>query len=478
MRRLPRRGAALTLGVVVALALLPAPAADASGAASSITVWGRGFGHGRGLSQWGARGLASTGSSWQAILAHYYRGTALARRPPGERIRVLVESSPAVVATSARRFTIRWRDGRMIGLNDSSRRFVRVRYAGGRYRVDKGTTPWGPWRAMTHGKMPVVFVRGASPIEIVSSSGSSRAYRQTIEVRRRGSRIDAINHVPLEEYLMGVVPREMPSTWPANALRAQAVAARSYAVAVMERWRDRSYHICDTTACQVYGGLATRRAQGSKPVTAERGSTTAAVLGTARLVVTHAGRTVLAEYSSSSGGRTANGGRPYLRSVDDPSDRISPHHRWSVRLDSGRIEREWPSVGRLRSVVVRGRDGGGPWGGRVRSVRITGTRGRVDVPGGTFASRMNLRSRLYAIAPPPAAGYRFTTDMGIGATGRAVRELQHRLHRAGAYPAGKVTGTFGPLTRDALRRYQRSRGIRPTGYLGPQTRAKLNAEAR
>lgn len=473
MRRLPRRGAALTLGVVVALGLAPADEAEA--ASRTVVIHGRGYGHGRGLSQYGARGLAAEGASWRSILSHYYRDTSLSRRPPGERIRVLVESAPAIVATSARRFKIQWRDGRLIGLNDTRRRFVRVRYAGGHYRVDKGATPWGPWRAMTRGRMPVVFVRGASPIEVVSPSGSSRSYRQTIEVRRQGGRLDAINHLPLEEYLMGVVPREMPSSWPSDALRAQAVAARSYAVAVMERWKNRAYHICDTTACQVYGGLASRRSPGARPSPVERASATAAVLGTQRVILTWRGAPALTEYSSSSGGRTAAGNRPYLRSVDDPADRISPHHRWSLTIDALRIEREWRTIGRLRTVTIRSRDGGGPWGGRVRSVRLTGTRGRIDVPGGTFASRLGLRSRLYNV-PAVASQYQFKGNLGMGAKGRAVRELQYRLHRVGAYPGGQITGTFGPATREALRRYQRSREIRPTGFLGPQTRAALNRE--
>ncbi|HVL91463.1 MAG TPA: SpoIID/LytB domain-containing protein, partial [Actinomycetota bacterium] len=367
MRRLPVRGAALTFGVVVSLGLIPPPPAEAT---RSVVIHGGGFGHGRGMSQWGARGMAASGSSWQAILAHYYRGASQARRHPGERIRVLVATAPAIVATSTQRFKIQWRDGRLIGLNDPRRRFIRVRYAGGRYRVDKAATPAGPWRAVTHGMMPVVFVRGASPIEIVATSGASSAYRQTVEVRHRDGRLDAINHLPLEEYLLGVVPREMPSSWPADALRAQAVAARSYAVAVMTRWKSRSYHICATTACQVYDGLAERRAQGAPSSPVERPATTAAVLSTARIVLTWKGAPALTEYSSSTGGRTASGPRPYLRSVDDPSDRISPHHRWSVTVDASRIERSWRSIGRFRSLSVRARDGGGPWGGRVRTVRV------------------------------------------------------------------------------------------------------------
>lgn len=471
MRLLVRSVAAATLAALVL------PAAPAAAAASRpVTIEGRGFGHGRGMGQWGAKGMAVSGAGWRAIVSHYYPAAAIAQRRPGERIRALVQTSPAIVVSSARRFRIQWSDGRAVGLNDPSRRLVRVRFSAGHYLVEKAATLRGPWTRMSRSRRPVVFVRGRSPLEVLRAGGSSRIYRGTIEVRRRsGATLVAVNHLPLEEYLFGVVPREVPSTWPAAALQAQAVAARSYAAALAARSEGRAYDICPTTACQVYGGLGARASPGARAEPLERPSTTAAVLGTAGTVLVWRGAPILAEYSSSTGGMTAAGGQPYLRRVADPADRGSPHHRWTVRLDARTIEKAWPATGRLLSVTVRARDGGGEWGGRVRLLRIRGTRGTVDVAGGTFAARLGLRSRWFRVALP-GARYRFAGDLGPGATGRAVAELQRRLHENGVY-AAKVTGFFGEATRDALRRYQRSRGIPATGFLGPRTRARLNAEA-
>jgi hypothetical protein len=144
-------------------------------------------------------------------------------------------------------------------------------------------------------------------------------------------------------------------------------------------------------------------------------------------------------------------------------------------VDASTIERAWRSIGRLRAVQVRSRDGAGAWGGRVRSVRIAGSRQTLDVAGGTFAARLGLRSRWYRVHMPPAA-YRFDSTLGMRSFGRAVAELQRRLRENGLY-RGSPTGIFDARTRDALLRYQRHRRIRPTGQLGPLTRARLNAEA-
>jgi SpoIID/LytB domain protein len=456
-------GALLALAVVVAMP--PAAAHAASGRA--ITIDGRGFAHGRGMGQWGARGMASYGKSWQQILRHYYPATTLKRRAAGERIRVLVASGETLVVSSVKRFRIQWADGSMIGDNDPKRRFVRVRFANGRYVLEKSRYPWGPWKALSRSRRGVVFVRGREPLEVVARSGAGREYRGTIEIRKTGGSLAAINHLPLEEYLFGVVPREMPSSWPQDALRAQAVAARSYAVALKDRAKGRAYDICATTACQVYGGRASRARPASRAVILERASTNAAVLATARTILTWKGRPVIAEYSSSTGGVTAEGKLPYLRSVRDPADRVSPHHSWRVVVGARRIERAFAVIRTLHSVNVQSRDAGK----RVRLIRLSGSKRTVDVPGGTFASRLGLRSRLYSIRQP--ARYRFTTDFGYGSTGRHVVELQRRLRAEGVFHSA-VNGRYGPATREAVRRYQSSRKIRTTGYVGPATRAALN----
>lgn len=154
------------------------------------------------------------------------------------------------------------------------------------------------------------------------------AYRGWLRFRRRGNLTDVINAVPLTQYLQGVVPREMPSAWGDDApaaLRAQAIAARSYALAT--RRRSGAFDVYNDTRSQVYGGIP-----------AEDPRTNAAVRATRRIVITHGGRVIPAFFFSTSGGRTENNenvwaGRalPYLRSVPDPFDRISPLHRWPDR---------------------------------------------------------------------------------------------------------------------------------------------------
>ncbi len=159
-----------------------------------------------------------------------------------------------------------------------------------------------------------------------------------------------INRVGLEDYLRGVVPYEMPASWPDDALRAQAVAARSYALA--SGIEGDGYSLYDDTRSQVYGG-----------VVAEEAATTKAVAKTKAKVVTYKGKVAQTFFYSTSGGRTESsqygfgGGesRPYLKSVDDPFDDISPYHDWTrdaSRAPSCRVELgDWVD-GRLRGVDV------------------------------------------------------------------------------------------------------------------------------
>ncbi len=295
-------------------------------------------------------------------------------------------------------------------------------------------------------------------------------------LRRRNGRLRVINGVRLEAYLRGVLPGEMPSLWPRAALRAQAVAARSYAVRVKQvaRARGSDHDICATTACQRYGGAAVRADGRRRSVEHRRAN--AAIRATRRTVLVAGGRPVLAEYSSSSGGHTAPSGVAGVRAVRDRADRGSPYHRWRVRVPVGLIRSHWPSVGRVRRVAVVARDGHGAWGGRARRVRIAGDRDARVVSASAFRIALGLRSDLYRLRASRAR-YRFTVNMGEGASHPAVRALQDRLRREGVYPRRAPRTTFfGPITRASLRRYQRAHGIMSTGYLGPITRRHLNRD--
>lgn len=181
-------------------------------------------------------------------------------------------------------------------------------------------------------------------------------FHGAIEVLREGSGVTIVNELDLDSYVEGV--REVPGLWPMEALKAQAVAARTYALWEKQRgyWTRYGFDVCGTVSCQVY--------QGAAAGLGERGRRwTQAVGDTAGEVLLHEGEPALTRYHSSSGGVTlpnevvypSAGPRPYLRSVQDPFDRVSPLHRWEVkfpRADLQQILREAIGLGGELSQVI------------------------------------------------------------------------------------------------------------------------------
>ena len=166
---------------------------------------------------------------------------------------------------------------------------------------------------------PVADGGGALTVE------GTGTYRGTVEVAPAGGGLAVINEVSLSDYVKGIV--EVPAEWPAQAQRAQAVAARTYALnhkasEIASPWRAAGADICPTQACQVYVGVeGEQRPNGANWL--------AAVDATAGQVLLSGGAPILALYSSSNGGRSVSGGKPYLKSVNDPDDARSPLSRWS-----------------------------------------------------------------------------------------------------------------------------------------------------
>ncbi|HYZ92028.1 MAG TPA: SpoIID/LytB domain-containing protein [Actinomycetota bacterium] len=196
-----------------------------------------------------------------------------------------------------------------------------------------------PARAQVGGEIgsPVVF--RPKPGTTLSVEGHGPFFGN-IEIRRDGSGVTIVNELDLDSYVAGV--REVPGMWPMEALKAQAVAARTYAMWEKERgyWTRYGFDVCGTVSCQVY--------QGAAATLGERGRRWAsAVRATSGEILVHGGKPALTRYHSSSGGRTlANevvyptaGPRPYLRGVDDPFDRVSPLHRWEVGFGRGQLQR-------------------------------------------------------------------------------------------------------------------------------------------
>ena len=336
--------------VVAVCALAFAPSASAT----TFVVSGHGWGHGVGMSQWGARGLAEHGASWRAIIAHYYRGTGIGRIAP-RRVRVLIKEDAARVAISAK----------------SPFRVVDAR---GRSRLQRRRIVFG--RGRFHGLAPPLrIVQGTTPL-IVDGSG----YRGRIVITRG---VSVINDVPLERYLRGVVPWEMPSHWHAEALRAQAVAARTYAYSRLGGgWFD----VYADTRDQMYGGIR-----------AEHPSTNAAVGGTAGTIVTWQGRPARTYYFSTSGGRTVSArdgfGTPvaYLPSVIDPYD-SGPKHDWSYRFTSEQLARRLhvapPKALRMQLNASL----------RVTSVLLSGGGPIRRVDGRTFQRALDLPSTWFRVS--------------------------------------------------------------------------------
>jgi stage II sporulation protein D len=209
-------------------------------------------------------------------------------------------------------------------------------------------------------------------------------YRGTLEIRRsEGGGLTVVNELPVDEYLQGVIPGEVPPSWPAEALKAQAVAARSYALAT--NVADEVFDQYPDTRSQVYQGAD-----------AERPSTNAAARATALQVLESDGKVIVANFFSTSGGQTENvengfagsEPKPYLKSVEDPFDDISPLHDWRLGYTRGDIEERLEEYvkGKFRRIEVNER-GVSP---RIVSADIVGSKGRTEVSGATLKAELDL----------------------------------------------------------------------------------------
>jgi SpoIID/LytB domain protein len=300
-----------------------------------------------------------------------------------------------------------------------------------------------------------MFKRGTSLLRLYNrnlngwpgGSGGAR-YRGNLRVVRSGGASRVVNHVRLEGYLRGVVPRESPYSWPREALRAQAVAARSYAVRSIKG--SGYYDVVCTPASQVYNGYD-----------GEAASTNAAVAATARIVPTYGGKPIVAYFFSTSGGRTENienvwGGSavPYLKSVSDPYDYYSRYHTWKdapYRYSEAAMAKKLGSLarGKLRAVYVTKR-GRSP---RVVRASVIGTSGARAASGWTLRSRIGLRDTWFSIRSlsiSPANSDRPTIIYGQRKTlrGRTYPALgSGKRITLNYYRDGRWRSTLVPLSR-------------------------------
>lgn len=359
------------------------------------TVRGHGYGHGHGMSQFGAQGAALEGLGHERILSFYYPGTDVGTAPRKVRVLISGDTSSDVVVVAHDDLVLRDRGARTTyDLPDGvgATRWRIEPGSGNRDVVSYSTgSTWRTWQAGGRSSLEGEGeFRSASgrPIELVKPSGTT-TYRGWLRAARpspTSTSRDTVNVVAMDDYVKGVVPAEVYTSWHAQALQAQAVAARTYAAFERAAYVDRHYQICDTTSCQVYGG-----------VDGEVASTNAAVEATARKILTYDGAPAFTQFSSSSGGWTSAGSKPYLVAKADPYDDHPGNvvHDWSTTLTAARIEDRWPAIGRLRAVKVTARDGNGEWRGRVLTLVLDGSRSNVTVSGDTFRFAFGLRSTWF-----------------------------------------------------------------------------------
>jgi stage II sporulation protein D len=361
-----------TLAVTTALLVLAAPAA--ADAAVRHVIRGAGFGHGIGMSQYGAYGYALKGRKFEEILGHYYKGTRLTSAPT-RPVRVLLQPNDPY---------IRVRGATEIGGRDldADRTYV-ARESGGQIVV---TTASGKRVARVGNG---ARFEGPEPLRLLGPAlnfVTSGLYRGAIELRTEGSGVTAINVLDLDTYVRGVVAGEMPSSWPLEALKVQAVAARTYALAT--RKTTGLFDQYPDTRSQVYRG-----------VTGESVRSDAAVRATAGRILTYGGVPAVTYYFSTSGGHTENVefsfvgslSKPWLVGVPDPYDTQSPYHRWEVRTTAASLDRALGAPGSFKQVKVLKR-GVSP---RVVRARVIGTRGSVTLTGPTIRSRLGLRDTWF-----------------------------------------------------------------------------------
>jgi SpoIID/LytB domain protein len=419
------RHLALVAVASVAIQVVPAHAEEApvtfsaSAVPSTLAVNGHGYGHGRGMGQFGAFGYATgfTGPTWEhsTILAHFYGGTEVGHINDNPLMAVLLKSrnAQAMVISRSTGLQVTGITGNPTAVRVSLRPDGQFDVQTGTTCQDTGSTP--AVQVASPVRVDPVAESGDKALRLCNSDGSAIAYRGALVALAKSARNlgqEVVNVVNMDDYMKGVVPRESPASWGdaaggagMAALRAQAVAARSYAAAGDTRWGDLHSPFaarattCDDQFCQVYGGLAEISSTGVITYRTDSRTNTAVddTAGEVRMKGSAVART---EFSSSTGGWTAGGTFP---AVEDQGDAVSsnPHHSWDSSVTRAKIETAF-GLGTLTGIQVLDRNDLGEDGGRVVLIRFTGTNATVDKTGNQVRSALGFKSDWFDITAPPA----------------------------------------------------------------------------
>jgi SpoIID/LytB domain protein len=429
-----------TTSKTTAPATTTAPTVTTSASASTLVLTGHGWGHGIGMGQWGAYGYARHGWSWERILAHYYVGTTIGVGPAPEVRVLLLDGKRSVALSSSTPWLVVDANGTKLGL------------PAGKLVVPASLSVAG--YALVS---PLTFVPGADPLRV-----GKLPYRGNLLVVSNGKRLQVIDAVGIESYLDGVVGAEVPQTWPAAALEAQAVAARSYALAQIESVVTAApYDLFADTRSQVYGG-----------VDAESPAVTAAVAATAGKIVLYDGKVATTYFSSSTGGQTVSAAEalgtpiPYLVSVPDPYDTLSPDHDWGpVLMNAAAAGKALGLAGPLVDLQTVA----GPSGHVATAVASDGTGGKT-LTGSEVRDDLGLRSSWFEVGwltlTPPPAPIPFGSSLTLSGEVRGLTgvSLEAKTAQTGWQPVATVkagaAGTFTVAVRPQVTtRYRLSSGL-------------------
>jgi stage II sporulation protein D len=356
-----------TLLAVVLATLALAPAARG---AVTWVVKGHGFGHGVGMSQYGAYGYAKHGKDYRFILGHYYSGTTIGQTAGPRVVRVLLDISRGDVGFSGATSAC----GRSLDPNRSYRAH-RVRTSV--RLLDSAGAPLTSCGSKLR-------AAGAGQVEI-AGAGAFRGALEVVPTASDAGSLNAINAVAIDQYVKGVIGNESPPSWPQAALRAQAVAARSFALSVDVDGN--GFDLYDDTRSQVYEGIASETASTNEAASATRGE-----------VVMYGGRIAETYFSACSGGHTESVQNvfygpavPYLVGVPDPYDYYCPLHEWTLRFSGPEISAKLGGYldGRLQRVAISKR-GVSP---RIVTAKLYGSSGVTTVSGEQLAFSLGAYDR-------------------------------------------------------------------------------------
>jgi stage II sporulation protein D len=363
---------AALLTCVVGALLVPAACLSSP----TLVIDGGGDGHGVGMSQWGADGLAQHGFNYQQILAHYYTGTTIGAAPTGRLVRVLMQSGRGTVV-----FTGASRAG---GHGLAPAAIYRASLAG---RAHVALSSSGGRRLVLAAPLTVTGAGGVIQLDGTAINGILNGrYRGSLELTSDGQgSLEALNLVGLDPYVQGVVAAESDPSWPLAELEAQAVASRTYAITDA---LNTGFDVYADTRSQQYGGIA-----------AETPASNKAVAMTSGQVVMYAGKPVVTYFFSSSGGETedvqnafpGSMPEPWLVGVGDPYDTLSPDHRFGPdHLSLGAADAALGGLlkGSLEKIEVTKR-GVSP---RILTAVVVGTGGSTAVTGAQLAQSFGLLS--------------------------------------------------------------------------------------